>query len=190
MTTATGAHPVQREALRRLAAPVAVLTVCHRASPHGTTVSSVSRVSRTPLLMGACLRAGSSFASLAAEEGRFSINVLDSEQGPLARWFADSTRPDGIEQFAGLAWRPDEFTKAPRLEGALAHYSCRVSGRFVVGDHEVLLGQVVRADHGDGEPLLSYAGGLFAAGLRPARTGRPRDLDRPETLSPNDKAGR
>ncbi|KOG64536.1 NADPH-flavin oxidoreductase [Streptomyces griseoflavus] len=168
MTTATGAPRVRREALHRLAAPVAVVTVRHEGRPHGTTVSSVTRVSRTPLLMGVCLRGGSAFAGLAAAEGRFVINVLDSGQQAVARWFADRCRPDGQAQFAGLTRGDDIYAKAPRLHGALAHYSCRVAGLFAVGDHEVLLGQVVRADHGAGEPLLSYAGGLFAAGLTPA----------------------
>ncbi|GLX17144.1 MULTISPECIES: flavin reductase family protein [Streptomyces] len=152
----------------QLASPVAVLTVRHQGRTHGTTVSTLTRVSSRPLLVGAALRAGSVLCRLASAEGRFAVNVLGGDQGALARWFASSARPDGAEQFAAVDWRPDPYTDAPLLRGALAHYACRLSGCFVVGDHEVLLGQVVRVTGGQGDPLMSYAGGLRTAALHPA----------------------
>jgi len=157
----------RRRALRHLASPVSVLTVSHSDRLHGTTVSTVTTVSLSPLILGVCLKGGSVFAELAAAEGRFSVNVLGGTQGSVARWFADSSRPDGAEQFAGLPWHADPYGRAPLLEGALAHYTCRLVGSTVVGDHEVLLGRVVHAVTGDGDPLLSFAGGLFAGALNP-----------------------
>nr|WP_202523790.1 flavin reductase family protein [Kitasatospora sp. SID7827] len=151
-----------------LASPVAVLTVAHRGRLHGTTVSTATLVSHRPLILGASLRADSVLAELAVAEGRFSVNVLDGDQGGLARWFADSGRPEGSRQFDGLQWRHDPYTTAPLLDGALAQYTCRTAGRTPVGDHEVLLGRVVRASAEDfGVPLLSYAGGLYVGELFP-----------------------
>jgi flavin reductase (DIM6/NTAB) family NADH-FMN oxidoreductase RutF len=154
-----------RPVLDQLAAPVAVLTVRHQGRSHGTTVSTLTRVSHRPLLVGAALRAGSVFSGLASAEGRFAVSVLGGDQGAVARWFASSARPHDAEQFAAVDWHPDPYTDAPLLDGALAHYACRLFDSHVVGDHEVLLGQVVRVDGGDGDPLLSYAGGLFAGAL-------------------------
>ncbi|MEU3355396.1 flavin reductase [Streptomyces sp. NPDC037389] len=65
----TGAPLVRQEALRRLAAPVTVVTVRHEDRPHGTTISSVTRVSKAPLLMGVCLRGGSAFTGPAPASG-------------------------------------------------------------------------------------------------------------------------
>ncbi|KOV78599.1 hypothetical protein ADL01_14820 [Streptomyces sp. NRRL WC-3618] len=151
----------------RLAAPVAVLTVCHDGRTHGTTVSSLTTVSHAPPLLAASLEEGSSFVHLALVEGRFAVNVLSGGQDSVARRFADRDRPAGAAQFDGLAWRRDRYSGAPLLEGALAHYACRVRGSLLVGDHEVLLGLVVRADVGpSGAPLLSYAGELVAGAPR------------------------
>ncbi|WP_053084702.1 flavin reductase family protein [Streptomyces viridochromogenes] len=148
-----------------LAAPVTVLTVCHDGRVHGTTVSALTTVSRTPLLLTASLREGSDLAQLALAEGRFAVNVLSGGQRAVARRFADRDRPAGAAQFEGFAWRTDRYSGAPLLDGALAHYACRVRGSFLVGDHEVLLGLVVRADAGlSGLPLLSYDGELLAGG--------------------------
>ncbi|GGW79725.1 flavin reductase family protein [Streptomyces caelestis] len=159
----------RRRALYHLTAPVAVLTVSHGGILHGTTVSTVTTVSREPLLLGTCLRSGSQFAELAVASGRYAVNVLTGAQADLARYFADSSRPGGADQFAGLGWEPDPYAHAPLLEGALAHYTCRLYGSTALGDHEVLIGHVTHAAVGEGTPLLSYAGGLFSSPLTPVR---------------------
>ncbi|MCH0540957.1 flavin reductase [Streptomyces sp. MUM 203J] len=184
MSTATRPAPVaparqdpaeRRRALYHLASPVSVLTVAHAGVLHGTTASTVTLVSRVPLLIGVVLREGSSFARLATAEGRFAVNVLRAEQAGLARWFADGSRPDGGAQFADVAWTADSYAHAPLLAGALAHYTCRFHGVRRTGDGEVLLGYVVRATADEGAPLLSYAGGLFAATLTPVPAPVPKE---------------
>ncbi|MEU3555597.1 flavin reductase family protein [Streptomyces fragilis] len=173
----------RRRALYHLAAPVAVLTVSHEGRVHGTTVSSVPFLSREPLLLGACLRADSEFADLAARAGRYTVNVLTAEQGDTARHFADSGRPPGLEQFADLAWTPDPYAHAPLLDDALAQYTCRFSGTSRIGDRSLLIGHVTHAAVGQGDPLISYAGGLFAGSLDPARDPGPVHRTRKETAA-------
>lgn len=159
----------RRRALYHLASPVSVLTVGPEAQPHGTTASTVTLVSREPLLVGVVLQTGSSFARLATAEGRFAINVLSGDQADVARRFADSRRPDGSAQFAGLAWTADSYAHAPLIAGALAHYTCRFHSAHTAGDSELLLGYVVRATADRQLPLFSYAGELFAGSLHPAK---------------------
>ncbi|WP_063794090.1 flavin reductase family protein [Streptomyces graminilatus] len=172
-------------AVGRLAAPVTVLTVCHDGRTHGTTVSTLTTVSRTPLLLTASLPEGSDLAHLMLAEGRFAVNVLSGGQRALARRFADRDHPAEDDPFEGLAWRTDRYSGAPLLDGALAHYSCRVRGSFLVGDHEVLLGLVVRAHTGlTGHPLLSYDGELRTGAADPEL---PRVPDLP-TLHPKETA--
>ncbi|MFJ2721267.1 flavin reductase family protein [Streptomyces sp. NPDC091412] len=154
-------------AMRRLATPVSVLTVEHEGRRHGTTVSTVTRISRRPQVLGVCLKPDSVLAKLATAEGRFAVNVLSGEQGRLARHFAGSARPDGAAQFRGIDWHPAAYSRAPLFHAALAHYDCRVVGRFQVGDHEVLLGAVVHADTAEGDPLISCSGEIFAGTLIP-----------------------
>ncbi|MFB7501962.1 flavin reductase family protein [Streptomyces broussonetiae] len=158
----------RRRALYHLAAPVAVLTVRHGTELHGTTVSALSTVSREPLLLGACLRSASEFAALAVRAGRYTVNVLTADQADLARYFSDGSRPCGAAQFAPWSWTADPYAQAPRLQGALAHYTCRLAGQAAAGDHSVLVGLVTHAAVGRGEPLISYGGGLFTGPLAAA----------------------
>ncbi|MEV5177118.1 flavin reductase family protein [Streptomyces flaveolus] len=173
----------RRRALYHLTAPVAVLTVRHGSQLHGTTVSALGTVSREPLLLGACLRTGSQFAALAAEAGRYTVNVLAADQAELARYFSDGSRPAGAAQFAPWAWTADPYAHAPRLEGALAHYTCRLAGQTRTGDHSLLVGLVTHAAVGRGEPLISYTGGLFTGPLAPARDPGPGRHTRKETAA-------
>ncbi len=155
-----------REAVRRLATGVSVLTLADENGTQGTTVSSVGAVSREPLLVSCCLRTGSTFARLLGPDGRFAVNVLSHGQALVADWFAHAGRPGGIRQFDPVDWRPDPVSGAPVLSGALAWFSCRLAGRITAGDHEVLLAHVTGGATGTGWPLLSYQGRLHAAELR------------------------
>lgn len=163
----TSAHDVRaeraRRALRRVASGVSVLTVDHAGVRRGATVSALVAVSREPLIVALCLRVSSSFAELVRHAGCFSVNVLAASQAPLARRFADRTRPPGDAQFAGLRWTRDPFTAAPLIDGCLAHLACRFAGTHRVGDHDLITAEVIGGDPAptDANPLLAFAGQLL-----------------------------
>lgn len=163
---AAGSSQQCRRAVRQLASGVAVLAVWHGDAAHGTTVSTVTAVSRDPLLIAACLRRGSTVASLAKAAQRFSVNLLSAGQAPLAGWFADPGRPGGLAQFDCTDWESDPFSGAPFLTGALAQMGCRLTGSQTAGDHEILLAEVVTASSREGRPLLYFAGCLHDGMLR------------------------
>jgi flavin reductase (DIM6/NTAB) family NADH-FMN oxidoreductase RutF len=150
----------RRLATRQFATGVTVLTVWHGQAAQGTTVSAVATLSRTPLLLGVCLRSGSAFVDLASTAGRFAMNVLGASQALLAGWFADPARPAGLAQFDHVDWETEVYSGAPLLSGCLAGLGCRVNSSVPVGDHHLLIAEVVTAKHRPGAPLLSYAGQL------------------------------
>ncbi|MEW9532085.1 flavin reductase family protein [Microbispora sp. NPDC049125] len=166
VTAARDARREARKAMRKVAAPVAVLTVSHEGRVHGTTVSTLVGVSPTELIIGVSLRSGSLLGGLAVAAGRFTVNLLSGGQGGLARWFADRDRPQGPAQFAGVPWTSAGGDGAPLIDGALAHLECRLVRSIPVADHELLLGEVVDAVAGTGDPLFSFAGDLCAGALR------------------------
>ena len=168
--------PDTRAALRKLASGVSVLTFRDGERAHGATVSSVSAVSREPLLLAACLGLTSRFAELVAEPGtRFGVNILSAEQAPLASWFADPRRPLGLQQFDCVDWLPDGFSGAPLIDGSLARMGCEVRSATAAGDHYLLVAEVITGAPGDGLPLLSFAGQLHDGDLRslPERQAHP-----------------
>jgi len=83
----------------------------------------------------------------------FAVNVLSAGQRDLSERFARK----GEDRFDGLEWRPGE-TGAPLLPGTLAGIECATRHRFTAGDHDLLVGEVVRAVAHDGTPLIYHAG--------------------------------
>ncbi|SCF49715.1 NADH-FMN oxidoreductase RutF, flavin reductase (DIM6/NTAB) family [Micromonospora matsumotoense] len=163
-----------RRAVRRIVSGVSVLTVRHGDTLHGTTVSSLSAVSRQPLLVAVCLGRWSTFTGLASAAGRFTVNVLAEHQAGVAAWFADPGRPSGAAQFDHLTWQPDPVTDAPRLDGALASFSCDLHRRIPAGDHDLLLGEVTGGSAGEGNPLLHFSGQMHEGVLHPVTRGSGR----------------
>lgn len=159
-----------RQALRRFASGVTVLTVNHDGLRHGTTVSAVVAISREPLVLGACLRPSSAFTALARDAGVFSVNVLSSEQASVARHFAVPGRHRGDAQFADVEWATDDLTGAPLIEGCLAHLACALTGCQRLGDHDLLTADVLAGRPGQGAPLLTFAGQLWHEGLSALET--------------------
>lgn len=157
---------VRHQAVRRFTTGVAVLTLWHGDVVQGTTVSSVTAVSRDPLLIGVCLRGESGLTGVLGEARRFAVNVLSTRQSPLAGWFADPARPRGLAQFDHLEWEPDAFSGAPWISGSLASIGCHLTATVPAGDHNLLLGEVVTARTDEGAPLLHFTGRLHDGMLR------------------------
>lgn len=163
---AAGHGYATRRALRRIASGVTVLTLDRDGLWHGVTVSAVLPISRNPLVVGACLRTSSAFTAMVADQPYFSINVLGADQAPVAARFADPARGLGDAQFAGLRWTVDQHTGAPLIGDCVAHLSCLVNDCLPVGDHELIIAEVIGGAAHAGSPLLTFAGRLqpeFAA---------------------------
>ena len=97
---------------------------------------------------------------MAKVAGTFSVNVLAAGQAPLADRFADASRLPGATQFVGLSWTVDELTRAPLIGGCLAHLACRTDESRRIGDHDLIVAQVLAGTPAAGSPLLTFAGAL------------------------------
>jgi flavin reductase (DIM6/NTAB) family NADH-FMN oxidoreductase RutF len=82
----------------------------------------------------------------------FGINILQENQQHLSDRFARK----GMDRFEGLAWESGS-TGVPLLPGALAAMECAVEQRFTSGDHDILVGRMVRTLVEEGNPLIYHA---------------------------------
>lgn len=185
MTAADLGTPL-RQAVRRLTTGVTVLTVWRGDVVHGSTISSVSALSREPLLIGACLRRESGLAEIIGAARLFAVNVLSARQAAIATRFADPARPRGWALFDGVEWEPDPFSGAPWIGGSLASLGCHLVRTVPAGDHNLLLAEVVTARDGDGSPLLHFTGRLHDGALHPL----PRETREPRETRAAREAGR
>lgn len=144
-----------RAVFRRHPAGVAVITVAGPDGPAGFTATSVASVSAEPPVVSFGVGTGaSSWPALSGAEW-FAVHLLGAHQRGLADRFARG----GAERFAP----PTRWRRGPRgvpvLDGVPAWLVCRVAARIPVGDHHVVLGEVVAGDAaGPGEPLVYHRG--------------------------------
>ncbi|MGV8996277.1 MAG: flavin reductase family protein [Parvibaculaceae bacterium] len=148
-----------RNALGSFASGVTVLTTNAGDAPVGTTVSAFTALSLVPPLILVSLGVKSETLAHIKRAGFFSVNILSSGQGDLAKRFATS---DGAAKFDGISYHMGEHG-APLFDGASATLECDLDDCIRGGDHEILIGFVRSAAVApELTPLVYYRGGFAA----------------------------
>lgn len=144
-----------RRTLRRHAAGVTVLTV---PGPAGFTATSFTSVSLEPALVSFYLSSTASTARAVLDADVFAVHVLGEHQNAIAERFARS----GVDRFAGTGWSPGP-QGVPLLDDVPAWLTARPVLRQEVGDHLLVVGEVLDAGgDGDEAPLLHHSGAFGA----------------------------
>jgi flavin reductase (DIM6/NTAB) family NADH-FMN oxidoreductase RutF len=145
-----------RDAFGRFATGVTVITsVLPDGRRTGLTVNSFTSLSLEPAMILWNLRAGSPSEPAFAKGRAFAVNVLATAQQEVSQRFC---RP-ADDKFAGLAIE-DGVDGVPLLTGSLATFECRVEDTVTCGDHRIVIGRVLAARYGEGEPLI-YSQGRY-----------------------------
>jgi flavin reductase (DIM6/NTAB) family NADH-FMN oxidoreductase RutF len=147
---------VDKEAFRRACASfptgVTVATaVGTDGAPHGLTVSSFTSVSLSPPLVLVCIGHSSTVLKHFRASPFFGINILREANTEVSEHFARK----GRDRFNGVEWLPGK-TGAPLLPDALAVLECKRTDTVGAGDHDILIGKVVRAEWREGRPLVYF----------------------------------
>ncbi len=147
-----------RDLAGHFATGVAVVTAIDPAgSPAGMTVNSFTSLSlEPPLVSVAIARYASAWQALSTAE-RWTVNLLGTDQEVIARRFAGAA----AGRFDGTRWSTDDGWLI--LHDTIAHLCCITWQRLDVGDHLLLIGEVVAGSFGGaGAPLMYYRGGYRA----------------------------
>ena len=147
-----------RQALGQFATGVCLVTVDDpELGPLATTVNSFSSVSLDPPLVLWSIQNSSDHLAVYTECQYFGISVLSSEQGALSSQYA---------QRGGHSVQAEHFTTGPqgepKLIDALAHFTCAAYAVHPGGDHQIIVGEVLRFESRETDPLIFYSGGYRA----------------------------
>lgn len=143
-----------RRCLAKFATGVTVVTCADETGrPYGITANSFSSVSlEPPLVLWNVAKVSNSLKAFLDAEF-FAINVLTSRQQDLSVHFArsDHTLFDTVETTRSAE-------NIPLLPDTLACFVCRTFKIHDCGDHYIIIGEVVRYESTDAEPLLFFDG--------------------------------
>lgn len=125
---------------------------------HAMTASAFTSVSLDPVLVLVCVDKEARFRDAVLEAGFWGVSVLSVQHRRAADWFAMKGRPL-IGQFDQHPHHRG-VTGAALLDDATAWLECHTRAVYDGGDHDIVVGLVVRAAEGDrdGVPLLYHRG--------------------------------
>ncbi len=145
-----------RSALRRFVTGVTVITTrCSDAVAAGVTVSSFNTLSLDPPLILWSLALASPSLEIFRASTRFAVNILAENQSNVAMQFAKPAK----DKFLNIETAPG-LGAVPLIAGSVAHLECLVEQRYPGGDHELIIGRIVRAATTERTPLV-YGHGKF-----------------------------
>ena len=146
-----------RNRLGRFPTGVGVVTTCSPMGERaGLTINSFVSLSLEPPLIAWSLSVRSANLKLFRECQFFGVSILASHQESIARRFASSSIKD---KFDGVAIG-DSLQDVPFIRGAIATFLCKSHQVVEVGDHLLLVGNVLHIDGDSGMPLVFHQGGF------------------------------
>ena len=141
-----------RDAFGKFATGVTVITCDSADGPICIAANSFSSLSLDPALVMWAIDVKSRRCPYFSETQHFAIHVMAKEQQELVSGAAKngnflSDIPHGLN-----------MENVPLIEGCLARFECKTSACHPAGDHMIVVGEVLRAEMRDGQPLVFSAG--------------------------------
>ncbi len=147
-----------RNAISRFLTGVTIVTTVADEKPSGLTATAIASVTLEPPTLLACLNRHSTTCQAIVQAGRFTVNVLASDQTDIAKLFA-SRETDKFQQLAELGHSIETGSfGTPHLRGALASIDCAVSATTDIGTHRIFFGEVQQVQCTEGSPLGYFRG--------------------------------
>lgn len=148
-----------RQAMRRVASTVNVITICVDGEPMGITATAMSSLAIDPPSLLVCINRAASMHGSLLDVSHFGVNVLHRDQEHLAHMFADRAQHH-LRFNAG--WHIDR-DRPPRLLDAQAFLTCRRIDHHQFGTHSIVIGVVEDVTmRGDVDPLI-YLNGRYGS---------------------------
>lgn len=148
-----------RQAMRRVASTVNVISLCVDGEALGITATAVSPISMDPPSLLVCINRAASVHGSMEDVTHFRVNVLHRDQETVAQMFAD--RRFHAERFSG-GWEND-CVRPPRLVGAQATILCRRIDLHQFGTHSIFIAIVEDVAVRDEVDPLIYLDGRYAS---------------------------
>jgi len=145
-------------ALSSWASGVSVVTTKARGLLYGLTVSSFSSVSLNPPLVLVCLSNRNRLPLMIQDSGNFGVSVLSSDQQEASGYFATPGR-EPTEDFVEVDGHWTD-SGVPVVENSAAYVACKLHQAIELGDHTVIVGEVIEAQsQDDAKPLIYFKRG-------------------------------
>ncbi|MCK9519377.1 MAG: flavin reductase family protein [Dehalococcoidia bacterium] len=133
----------KKTALRMIPYGLFVLGVGEGQQATASTVNWITQASFQPPIVVVGVKGGTETYDLVKATGKFAISVLGTGQRDIAFAYFKHVEPEG-NKLAGYEFET-KTTGAPIIVDAPAWFECEVRNVLDVGDHSVVVGEVIEA---------------------------------------------
>lgn len=148
-----------RQAMRRVASTVNVISICIDGRPMGITATAMSSLAMDPPSLLVCINRAARLHASMEDVTHFGVNVLHRDQEHLAQMFAD--REKHALRFAE-GWDLAS-ARPPRLADAQAWLLCRRTDHHQFGTHSIFIGVVEDVEVREDVHPLVYLDGRYGS---------------------------
>lgn len=144
--------PQMAEAFRSIPYGIYVLTTRRGTESRGMIVSWVSQISYSPPLLMVALHQNRPALPAIQESRVFSLSLLSRDQKPLVDSLKQPSSPiQSLDLFRQVSQKAP-----PSIKGACVSWECRLFSQREVGDHVLIIGEVLSTMvNPEGEPLTT-----------------------------------
>jgi flavin reductase len=154
-----------RQAMRRLATTIAIVTSGREGNWVGMAATAVTSVTADPPTILVAANTSASMIPTLEQEGRFCVNLLSERHCDLVRVFSGALK--GAERFTVGDWRASD-EGLPILSDAVSSLICDIKSTVDVGTHRLLIGEVQSVvNHPQIDPLIWVDSGFASAARLP-----------------------
>jgi len=158
-----------RDAMRRLAGTVTVVTVGTGDDRHGTTATAVTSLSMAPPSLLVCFNRDSRLHGLLVASDMFCVNILHTDNVEVSQLFSSPVSSE--ERFAFGQWG-FEPGSAPYLVDAQSSIQCVKDQQIEYGSHTIFIGRVIGVRNRlEIQPLVYCNGGYVGTTQLPRKSG-------------------
>ncbi len=151
-----------KNAMRRLAASVTVVTAIKGQEKVGITATAVTSVTTQPPAVLVCVNRSTSVHSILKMGAHFCVNLLHHQHIDISNAFGGFIKCD--DKFAYGTWKDNDHN-VPYLHDAQANLFCIVDGEMDYGTHTIIIGKIDGIiTTGDVAPLIYQNGGYLGHG--------------------------
>ncbi len=137
-----------------------IVTARDEVGPAGLVALSAAHVSADPATMLVSIDRKTAALATVLVARHFAVNFLPASDAALVDIFGGRAGVTGAARFEGRDWGT-LVSGAPVLATALGAFDCAVDQVIEQGEVTIVIGRVLAATAGDGEPLVFYRGKSF-----------------------------
>jgi flavin reductase (DIM6/NTAB) family NADH-FMN oxidoreductase RutF len=148
-----------RDAMRRFATTVSIITCAHGGSRFGMSATAVTSLSVDPPSLLVCVNKSAATHRVMSRGGKFCVNVLRSVHAGLSQAFSGKLK--GEERFQIGSWGQTE-DGLPFLDDAQANVFCEIVRVVDYETHTIFIASVYSAKTQQNVDPLIYQDGKYA----------------------------